>query len=410
MTAIAVGRATRGGGERFMSGRALAWLDAADEGAADACAGPMLDLSRDELDWPAAPHIARATIAALDRGETHYTDRTGIAPLREAVAARCLAEDGVGYAARGEVLICGGGHEALFVAIQMLVEPGDEVLVPDPAPRSIAEGVRLAGGTPVTVPTAAADEFALTAAAVRGALSPRTRVLIFASPATPTGGVTTGGELAALAAVARDYNLRVIVDETYRQLVFDGPPQQSLAALPGMRERTVVVGSFSSRYAMAGWRAGYVVGPAALLRPITLMKQALTICSPAPSQWAALAALTGPQDEAEALVREVAARRTAVAPALAALGLRVHGRGTPFLFVDTGSTGLDGRGFVALALGEAGVRLVAGEAFGPGGVGFVRLTLAAPVSALQEAVARLATVIGRCRAMATQRKGDHRWS
>lgn len=382
-------------GARFLSRRATAWVAAAAaEFNADA---PALDLAADEVDRPTAAHIIEATVAALDRGETHYTDRTGIAPLRAAVAARFGTLDDVTYEPKGEVLICGGGREALFVATQMLIEPGDEVLVAEPAPSAYAEGVRLAGGIPIIVPTLAKDRFALKAEAVRSRITPRTRVLLFGSPATPTGGVTTGADLEALAEVARTYNLLVIWDETFRDYTFGGMEQANLAALPGMRERTAIVGSFSARYAMSGWRAGYVVGPANLIRPVTLMKQALTICSPAPSQWAAFAALDGPQDEADAAVREIAVRRAAAIGALDQLGLTSIGAGSPFLWIDVRALGMSGRAFVELAAVEAAVRLRAGEDFGESGEGYVRLTLNGSVDTLSEAIGRLTPLVGRLR-------------
>ncbi len=391
MTAVAMQTATIGGdGTRFMAGRALAWLAAAEPPATVAAAAPLIDLADDELDQPTAEHIVQATIDALNRGETHYTDRVGIIPLRKAVAARIAAEDGLEYNPQGEVLICGGGREALFVATQMIIKPGDEVLVAIPAPNSFVEHVRLAGGVPITVPTRAEDGFALKAEAVAAALTPRTRVLLFSSPNAPTGGVTTGGDLAAIAALACEHDLTVIWDETYRPFVFDGATQENIATLPGMRERTAIVGSFSARYAMAGWRIGYVLAPARLLHPIVMMKQALTICSAALAQWAAVAALTGPQGETRELVEEIAARRTAAVAALAALGLPTHGQGTPYLFVDVRRSGLDGRAFAALALREAGVRLLPGEHFGPSGAGFVRLSLTVPTPRLIEAIGRLA--------------------
>ena len=384
------------GSERFMSRRALAWLDAAEATAAAAGsdASPIIDLASDELDQPTAEHIVQATIDALNRGETHYTDRVGIIPLRQALAARIAAEDGLDYNPKGEALICGGGREALFVATQMIVEPGDEVIVPDLAPTSFAEGIRLSGGTPVAVPTLPEHNFALKADAVRAAITPRTRVLLFASPAAPTGGVTTGQDLAELAALAHEYNLIVIWDETYRTFAFDGVRQQNIAALPGMRDRTAIVGSFSTRYAMTGWRIGYVVAPAQLLHSITMMKQALTICSAASMQWAALAALTGPQGEVEELTQEIAERRQAALAALAEMGLAAHGQGTPYLFIDVRRTGLGSATFASRALHECGVRLVPGDTYGPGGAGFVRLSLSLPAPILREAIGRLATIVG----------------
>lgn len=395
MVAATQAMAENGRGERFLSQRATAWVAAA--AAAAPVASPMLDLSADEIARAAAPHIVEATIAALDRGETHYTDRTGIAPLRAAVAARFGTLDDIAYEPKGEILICGGGREALFVATQMLIEPGDEVLVAEPAPAAYAEGVRLAGGVPIPVPTRAEDRFALKAETVRALITPRTRALLFGSPAVPSGGVTTGADLEALAELARVHNLLVVWDETYREWAFGGAEQANLAALPGMRERTVIVGSFSARYAMAGWRAGYVVGPASLVRPVTLMKQALTICSPAPSQWAALAALDGPQGAAAATVREVAARRGAACRALGALGLACPGDGSPFLWFDVRGLGSDGRGFVAAAADGAALLLRAGEEYGDPGAGWVRLTLNAPADQLTAAIERLAPVVERLR-------------
>lgn len=379
-------------GARFVARRAAAWAV-----AEPAAAAASIDLSRDDLARPAAPHIVQATIDALDRGATHYTDRTGIAPLRAAVTARFAELDDLVYEPQGEVLIAGGGHEALFVATQMLVEPGDEVLIVEPAPPAFAEGVRLAGGIPIPVPTYAEDRFALKADVVRERITPRTRALIFASPSVPAGGVTTGGDLVGLAALARAHKLSIIWDETYRDYVFGNSAQANIAALPGMRERTVIVGSLSARYAMSGWRAGYVVGPLALVRPITMMKQALTICSPALSQWAALAALEGSQEEAEAAIHEVATRRAAARRALALLGLAGAGAGSPYLFVDVRGLGVTGRAFAELALCEAGVRLMPGDTYGAAGIWHLRLTLDAPAETLREAIGALAPIVVRLR-------------
>jgi aminotransferase len=385
--------------------RAVPWLAGAGDAAQAAAPAPGLDpidLRGDELDLSPAPHIVAATVAALARGETHYTARPGILPLRRAIAARTAARGGTAYNPDGEVLVAGGGREGLFVAVQILVERGDEVLVQDPGVPAIREAVRLAGGVPVPVTVTAADGWALRAGAVTARLGPRTRVLILASPDGATGGVTSRAELEALATLVHERDLLVIFDESYRPFVFDGAEAVDFAALPGMRERTVTVGSFSAEYGMAGWRAGYVTGAAAILRPITSLKSALTICSPAPSQWAALAALEGPQDRAVAARREVAARRAAVVPALAALGLPVAGTGSPFLFVDVRATRLGSRRFAAWAWHEAGVGLQPGEVFGAGGAGWVRLSLVRPAPVLLEAVARLGRLLGKYEVRSTK--------
>ncbi len=392
MTGVATAVELADGGGRFVARRARAWL--APAVAEPAPALPVIDLASGELDRAATPQIGRAVAEALDRGETHYTVRPGIPPLRRALAGRIAAEGGPEYDPAREVLIACGGQEGLFVATQMLVAPGDEVLVQDPGYPAYREAVRLANGVPVPVPVRAGDRYALTAAAVAAALTPRTRLLVLVSPGNPTGGVTPRAELEGIAALARERDLRVICDETYRAFVFDGAEQVSFAALPGMRGRTVTIGSFSATYAMGGWRAGYVVGEPALLHPVTALKQALTICSPAPSQWAALAALEGPQDEPAAAVREVAARRAVVLPALATLGLPTGDpQGGYHVFADVRATGLTGREFAQVALRDAGVRVVPGDRFGAGGAGGVRLSLVRPVPVLEEALARLRDVV-----------------
>ncbi|MGN6700658.1 MAG: pyridoxal phosphate-dependent aminotransferase [Thermomicrobiales bacterium] len=391
-------------GERFVARRAAAWTAAA--AGAPRAATPVLDLAADELERRAAPHIVQATLTALDQGATHYPDRTGIEPLRAAVAARFATEDGLAYDPNGEILITGGAHEGLFVATQMLIEDGDEVIVQDPAPAAYGEGVRLAGGVPVLAPTSAADRYALTAAAVAARITPRTRALIFGSPAAPTGGVTPRAELLALAELVRAYDLTVLLDETYRPFIFDDAEWVNFATLPGMRERTVLVGSFSTRYAMAGWRAGYLAGVAANLKPVTHLKQSLTICSPALAQWAALAALEGPQAEPADAVRAVAARRAVAIPALAAMNLPAGGaQGTHYLFADVSSTGLTGRAFAEVALRDAEVRVLPGDVYGANWAGYVRLSLVAPETALREALGRLAPVVQRLQREAVATSG-----
>lgn len=382
------------GGARFVARRARKWLDSAPSTTWKGAAFPVIDLGRGELDRATAPHIVVAAAAALDCGETHYTPRPGILPLRRGVAAMIIHESDIEYDPATEVLIANGGQEGLFVAVQMLVQPGDDVLLADPWYSSYREAIRLAGGNVVSVPISARDHYGMTATALAAHITPRTHVLVLVSPDNPTGGVTMHGEMERIAAFAVTHDLTVLSDETYKAFVFDGAAHTRIATFPGMRARTVIVGSFSKTYAMTGWRVGYVAAAAELLEPITDLKLALSICSAAPSQWAAVAALEGPQEHVQEALAEMLRRRAVLLPALAAMGLP-HGdpQGAYYAFADIRGTGLSSSACADLFLSRAGVRTLPGDRFGPGGEGFLRFSMVQPVPTVKEAMARLAPLV-----------------
>ena len=385
---VVTSRATDG--SRFVAERARVWLTE-DAPAAVTPTLPVIDLARGELDRPTAPHIIAAVADALDRGETHYTSRPGIAPLRHALADHLASETGIAYDPHTEILISSGAQEGLFVAVQMLVRPGDEVLLADPGYPTYADAVRLAGGVAVLVPVDPLAGTGMTAKAIAACLTPRTRLLVLVSPDNPTGAVTDRAEMAKIAALAVERDLLVIFDEIYKMLLFDGAEHVNIAAFPGMRSRTVTVGSFSKGYAMTGWRVGYVAGEAHLIQPITDLKLALSICSAAPSQWAALAALTGPRDAITGMLDDLHERRTTLLPKLTAMGL-LHGnpRGAYYVFADIRSTGLASAECARIFHERAGVRTLPGHLFGPGGEGYLRFSLASPAPLIREAMTRLA--------------------
>jgi aminotransferase len=381
-------------GARFVAERARRWSGEEPGVAPMPPALPLIDLGPGELDRPTAPHIIAAVAAALDRGETHYTARPGIRPLREALVATLADECGIHYDRETEILVSSGGQEGLFVAVQMLVRPGDEVLLADPGYPSYADAVRLAGGVPVSVPVNPIGGTGLTAEAITAHCTPRTRLLILVTPDNPTGAVIPRAAMAKIAALAVERDLLVLFDEIYKAFLFDDAEHVNIAAFPGMRERTVTIGSFSKAYAMTGWRVGYVAGASALLRSITDLKLALSICSAAPSQWAALAALTGPQDDLERMRAEIAERRAAALALLDEIGLpHSNPRGASYVFVDIRATGLSSADCARLFHERAGVRTLPGHLFGPGGEGFLRLALVQPAPRIQEALARLAPLV-----------------
>ncbi len=403
---VVTSRATDG--RQFVAERARVWLTD-DAPAPIAPTLPVIDLGRGEMERRTAPHIIAAVADALDRGETHYTSRPGIAPLRHALAERLAAESGVAYDPHSEILISSGGQEGLFVAVQMLVRPGDEVLLADPGYPSYNDAVRLAGGVCVPVTVDPATGVGLTAAAIEACLTPRTRLLVLVTPDNPTGAVIGGDELAKIAALAVQHDFLVLFDEIYKAFVFDGAAHVNIAALPGMRARTVIVGSFSKGYAMTGWRVGYVAGEAHLIQPITDLKLALSICSAAPSQWAALAALTGPQDAVDEMRADLAERRAVLLPALTAMGLR-HGnpRGAYYVFADICCTGLSSAECARLFLAHAGVRTLPGHLFGSGGEGYLRFALTQPAPIIRDALSRLAPLVWELKALEPQRRRERR--
>ena len=401
---------TADGGARFVSARSRRWVSAGATAPATifaprtaAATTPLIDLGGDELDGPTPVHIVRATADALDRGETHYTPRPGILPLRQSIARTLAAAGHPAYDVASEVLVANGSQEGLYVAIQMLVRPGDEVLLADPGPAMLREAVRFAGGVAVLVPLSPVNGWGLTADAVRSAITPRTRLLVVASPDSATGGVTTRTEWEAIAALAVEHDLRVLADESNIVLRFVDEPYLPLAALPGMYERTITVGSFSRTYTMSGYRVGYVVGEAHLLHAITDLKLALSICSAAPCQWAAVAALDGPQECVDELRAEIAARRTVLLSALATMGLQTHGSsGGLHLLAGITTTGLVSAECASVFVERASVRVVSGSDFGPVGEGYVRFSLTRPVSAIETAIARLAPLVATLQADAAR--------
>jgi aminotransferase len=267
-------------------------------------------------------------------------------------------------------------------------------LLADPGYPTYADAVRLAGGVSVSVPVDPRAGTGLTADAIAARLTPRTRLLVLVSPDNPTGAVIDRAEMAKIAALAVEHDFLVLFDEIYKLLLFDGAEHVNIAAFPGMRARTVTVGSFSKGYAMTGWRVGYVAGEAHLIQPITDLKLALSICSAAPSQWAALAALTGPQDAVIGMLDDLHERRTTLLPKLAAMGLPYgKPRGAYYAFADIRGTGLSSEECARVFLARAGVRTLPGHLFGAGGEGYLRLSLASPAPLIHDAMSRLAPLV-----------------
>ncbi len=351
----------------------------------------LIDLRADRLGLATAAHVRDAAKQALDDGETHYTTRPGLNPLRHAIAEKLERENGIRVHAESEVLVTCGTREALFVALHVLLERGDDVVVNGPAPRLYRDVARLAGGSARMVTGDPAEGFAVDPDALARRLTRRTRAIVLVSPSTPAGSVADAGRLAAVAELATAKGLAVLSVETLEPFVFDGAVHLSIGAVPGMAERTVTINGFSESYGLAGWRVGYMAGPESLLGPMTQLKQAMSICSPAVSQFAALAALTGSQAELKAKRALVEKRRDRACAALEAAGIGFVRPAAGYqVLVDARQSGLADASLQE-ALRDARLRVGTGTA--AGAPGWLSIALSSSSEELEEAAGRLGAIL-----------------
>jgi aminotransferase len=357
----------------------------------------LATLGRGDPDLPTPPHIVEAAKRALDGGATHYTHWQGRSDLREAVAEKCRLDYGVAVHP-DRIIVTAGAQEAVYVTFQALLDPGDEVLVADPHYTSYSTAIRLAGGVPVLVPTTQARNFVIDPKEVEARISPRTKMLVVVTPENPTGAVIPRHTLDQLAEIVLRHNLLAVADDIYERFVYEGPPHASFAFMPELSDRTVMINGFSKTYAMTGWRLGYMAVPAPLVRPVEVVKHTLTICAPAVSQAAGLAALTGPQTCVAEARATYAGRRRIVLDGFERLGLGGHwSRGALYVYGAIGSTGLSAYDFCVRMLTDANVQIFPGTAYG-GGEGYVRASFLQPAADLETALDRMAPVIRALRA------------
>jgi aspartate aminotransferase len=357
----------------------------------------ILDFSVGEPDQPTPPHVAAAGVAAIHAGKTRYAPAAGIPELRSAIAQRYRQDDGAAFEAC-ETAVTVGGKQALYLVAQCLVDAGSEVVIPTPHWATLSETVRLAGGRPVLARAREADGFRVTARLVGRFVTPKTRAVILNSPANPTGAVIEPEEFLALARMARRRGFTLIYDDTYSRLSFDGaapPPLRAVEKEAG--GAFVVVGTASKTYCMTGWRIGWVLGPKALVDACAALVSHSTQCPATFAQFAAVEALTGPQEMVKDLAAEYRRRRDYVHSAVSAIpGMKcVRPAGAFYLFPNvTRYLTRDVPDSVVLAtnlLEERGVAVVPGEGFGA--PGFVRLSFARPMEELRDGVDRIGTFL-----------------
>jgi aminotransferase len=354
----------------------------------------VISLGIGEPDFVTPWHIREAAIYALERGKTGYASNLGLLRLREAISDYVAKHYGVPYAPESEVLVTVGVSEALDLALRAVLNPGDEVLYHEPCYVSYSPSIALAHGRAVAVSTREEDEFKLRPAALRASITPRSKVLLLNFPTNPTGAVLTRPELEEIAALCREHNLLVITDEIYSELSY-GEPHSSIAALPGMRERTIFLHGFSKAFAMTGFRVGYACAPAPLIDAMMRIHQYGILCAPIVSQEAALEALRHGRNDMLAMREQYRLRRNFLVHAFRAMGLACfEPRGAFYLFVSIKPSGRTSHDFAFGLLKQEQVAVVPGTAFGPSGEGYVRCSYAAGMEQLEIAVERIARFIG----------------
>src|SRR5574341_1413912 len=349
----------------------------------------VISLGIGEPDFVTPEPILKAGMASLQHGETHYTSNSGILELRQAVSRNLKRLYGVDYDPETEILITVGVSEALYLALTAILDPGDEVIVPQPCFVAYTAEVVFAGGVPVTIATKVEDNFQVTAEAIERSITPRTKVLLIGYPNNPTGAVMSRENLIQIGELAEKHDLVVISDEIYDRLVYGGA-HVCFAALPGMLSRTITLGGFSKGYAMTGWRLGYAAAPSELLAAMRKIHQYTIMSAPTTAQVAGVEALTNGEKHVQEMVAEYDRRRRLLVGGLNTLGLDCfEPKGAFYAFPSVAKSGMDDEGFAESLLQEEQVAVVPGSAFGESGRGFVRLCYATAYEKIEEALNRM---------------------
>ncbi|HOM67980.1 MAG TPA: pyridoxal phosphate-dependent aminotransferase [Brevefilum fermentans] len=349
----------------------------------------VISLGIGEPDFTTPQPIIDAGIHALQKGETHYTSNAGILQLRQAIAENLERLYGVRYDPVSEIIITVGVSEALYLTFSALLDPGDEVIIPTPCFVSYQAEVELAGGVPVEVYTNMEDDFQPDPALIAKAITPKTKAILLSYPCNPSGAVASRERLLAIADLAKQHDLLVVSDEIYDRLVY-GVEHVCFPALPGMQDRTVLLGGFSKSYAMTGWRVGYAAGPADVIGGLVRIHQYSVMSAPTVSQYAAIEALRIGEPYVQEMLAEYDRRRKMIHAGMNELGLDTfEPHGAFYVFPNVINTGLDDETFAERLLKEEGVAVVPGSAFGDAGAGFVRCSYATSYEKIEQALEKI---------------------
>ncbi len=356
-----------------------------------------ISLGVGEPDFQTPWHVREEGIYSLETGHTHYTSNAGLMELREEICHFIKRHYGVTYDAKQEVLVTVGGSEAIDLAIRAMVCPGEEVIIPQPSYVSYEPCVILTQGVPVILPLKAENEFRLTAEELLSAITDKTKLLVLPFPNNPTGAVMTKEDLEKIAEVCIEKDIVVVSDEIYSELTY-GRKHVSIASLPGMKERTILINGFSKGHAMTGWRLGYACGPAAIMVQMTKIHQFAIMCAPTTSQYAAVDALRNGDEDVKMMCESYDKRRRYVLHELRDMGLECFEPfGAFYVFPCIKSLGMTSEEFANELLKEEKVAIVPGTAFGDSGEGFMRISYAYSMENLKIALARVRSFVERHR-------------
>jgi aminotransferase len=355
----------------------------------------VVSLGIGEPDFVTPPQILAAGVASLQAGHTHYTSNTGMIELRTGISKHLHQLYGVEYDPALEILITVGVSEAMYLALTAILNPGDEVIVPQPCFVAYTAEVTLAGGTPVPIATRVENNFQVTAEEIEAAITRNTKALLIGYPNNPTGAVLERSTLEAIARVAQKHDILVISDEIYDRLVYN-IEHVCFASLPGMWERTILLGGFSKAYAMTGWRLGYAAAPPEILGAMNKIHQYTIMSAPTTAQEAALVALKEGEEAIEEMRHRYDRRRRLIVNGFNSIGLKCfEPRGAFYAFPSVRGSGMDDAEFAERLLDEERVAVIPGRAFGIGGAGYVRCSYATSYEKIEKALERIANFVRR---------------
>ena len=358
-----------------------------------------ISLGVGEPDFDTPWHIRDEGIYSLEKGRTFYTSNAGLKELRMEIAAYLKRTQGVDYHYLHQILVTVGGSEGIDLAMRALINPGDEVLIPQPSYVSYEPCTVLADGAPVTINLKEENRFRLTPEELEAAITPKSKLLVLPYPNNPTGAVMEREDLEALAPVIEKHDLYVLSDEIYGELTYTGNPHVSIASIPGMQERTILINGFSKAYAMTGWRLGYVAGPERIVKQMTKIHQYCIMCAPTTSQYAAVDALRNGDEDVKRMRESYDERRRYVLHALHEMGIPCfEPEGAFYVFPCIRQFGMTSEEFSVRLLQEEKVAIVPGTAFGDCGEGYLRISYAYSIDDLKKALGRLRKFVQRLQA------------
>ena len=348
----------------------------------------VISLGVGEPDFDTPWHVREEGIYSLEKGRTFYTGNSGLLELREEIGRYLDRRFGLSYSA-DEILVTVGGSEAIDIGFRTMLDPGDEVIIPEPCYVSYLPCVKLAGGVPVRLPLEEKDQFKLTKEKLLSAITDKTKILVLPFPNNPTGAILNREELQIIADIVKEHDLFVMSDEIYSELNYEGG-HVSIASIPGMRERTIVINGFSKSYAMTGWRLGYAAGPKEIMKQMLKLHQFVIMCAPTTSQYAAIEALRNGDEDVRRMRESYDERRRFLVNALNEMGLPCfEPKGAFYVFPNISAYGMTSEEFARRLLEQERVAVVPGTAFGECGEGFLRISYAYSIDNLKKALDKI---------------------